>query len=154
MDKGILCNLVAMTWRTDSLRVTKRTQWGSLLDCSTTYILSLFVYIYINLIYNYSRGWQFNSFLYHCSNLAWDDLTILWVQVDKENSIKSLFNSCILSQTSFSHISISSSTIPTVSTAPESPWKDLSIDTSHVSKQSVMAEILGRSTGNHHGIVY
>ena len=38
--------------------------------------------------------------------------------------------------------------------ATESPWKDLSIDTSPISKQSVMAEILGRSTGNHYGTVY
>jgi len=59
-----------------------------------------------------------------------------------------------VSQTSFGHISISSSTIPTVSMAPESPWKDLLIDTSHVLKQSVMAEILGRSTGNYYGTVY
>jgi len=59
-----------------------------------------------------------------------------------------------VSQTSFGHISISSLTIPTVSMAPKSPWKDLSIDTSHISKWSVMAEILGRSTGNHHGTVY
>ena len=39
--------------------------------------------------------------------------------------------------------------ILTVSTATESPSKDLSIDTSHVSKQPVLAEILGRSTGNY-----
>jgi len=38
--------------------------------------------------------------------------------------------------------------------AMESPWKDLLIDTSHISKQSVLAEILGRSTSNHHGTVY
>ena len=63
----------------------------------------------------------------------------------------------IVSQTSFGHISISSSMIPTVSTAPESPWKDLLIDishTSHVSKRSVMAEILDRSTGNYHSTIY
>jgi len=59
-----------------------------------------------------------------------------------------------VSQTSFDHISINSSSILTVSMATESPWKDLSIDTSHVSRQSIMAEILGRSTGNHHGTVY
>jgi len=59
-----------------------------------------------------------------------------------------------LSQTSFSHISTNSFTILTVSTAMESPWKDLSIDISHASKWSVLAEILGRSTGNHHGTVY
>ena len=59
-----------------------------------------------------------------------------------------------LLQTSFSHISINSSSILTVSMAMESPWKDLSIDTSHVSRQSIMAEILGRSTGNHYGTVY
>jgi len=59
-----------------------------------------------------------------------------------------------LSQTSFSHISINSSTILMVSMTPKSPWKDLLIDTSHVSKQSIMAEILGRSTGNHYGTVY
>ena len=59
-----------------------------------------------------------------------------------------------LSQTSFGYISINSSAILTVSMATESPWKDLSINTSHVSKQSVLAEILGRSTGNHHGTIY
>jgi len=59
-----------------------------------------------------------------------------------------------VSQTSFGHIFISSSTIPTVSMAPKSPWKDLLINTSHVLKQSVMAEILGRSTGNYYGTVY
>ena len=60
----------------------------------------------------------------------------------------------LLLQTSFGHISISSSTIPTVLMVPKSPWKDLSIDTSQVLKRSVMAEILDRSTGNHHGTVY
>ena len=59
-----------------------------------------------------------------------------------------------LSQTSFGYISINSSTILIVSTATESPWKDLLIDTSHVLKQSVLAEILGRSTGNHYGTIY
>jgi len=44
--------------------------------------------------------------------------------------------------------------ILTVSMATESPWEDLLIDTSHVSKQSVLAEILGRSTGNHYGTIY
>ena len=61
---------------------------------------------------------------------------------------------CRLSQTSFGHISINSSTILTVSMAMESPWKDLLINTSHILKQSVLAEILGRSTGNYHGTVY
>ena len=60
----------------------------------------------------------------------------------------------LVSQTSFGHISISSSTILTVSMAPESPWKDLSIDTSHISKQSVKAKILGRSTSNYYGTIY
>ena len=59
-----------------------------------------------------------------------------------------------VSQTSFGHISINSPSILTVSMATESPWKDLSIGTSYVSRQSIMAEILGRSTGNHHGTVY
>ena len=57
-------------------------------------------------------------------------------------------------QTSFSHISINSLTILTVLMAIESPWKDLLIDTSHVSKRLVLAKILGRSTSNHHGTVY
>ena len=57
-----------------------------------------------------------------------------------------------LSQTSFGYISINSFMIIMVSMAPKSPWKDLSIDTSHITKQSIMAEILGRSTGNHHGV--
>jgi len=60
----------------------------------------------------------------------------------------------MVSQTSFGHISTDSLTILTVSMATESTWKDLSIDTSHASKQSVLAKILGRSTGNHHGTIY
>ena len=59
-----------------------------------------------------------------------------------------------VSQTSFGHISIKSLTIPTVSTAPESPWKDLLINTIHVLKQSIVAEILGRLTGNHYNTIY
>ena len=59
-----------------------------------------------------------------------------------------------VSQTSFGHISTNSSTILTVSTATESPWEDLLIGTSHALKRSVLAEILGRSTGNHHVTVY
>jgi len=37
-----------------------------------------------------------------------------------------------------------------VSTATKSPWKDLSINASYVSRQSILAEILGRSTDNHY----
>ena len=55
-----------------------------------------------------------------------------------------------LSQTSFGHISINSSTILIVSTATKSPWKDLSINASYVSRQSILAEILGRSTDNYY----
>ena len=44
--------------------------------------------------------------------------------------------------------------ILTVLMATESPWKDLSIGISHTSKQSVLAEILGRSTGNYYGTIY
>ena len=62
--------------------------------------------------------------------------------------------SIIVSQTSFSHISINSSLILTVSMATESPWKELLIDTSHVLRWSILAEILGRSTGNHYGTIY
>jgi len=60
----------------------------------------------------------------------------------------------LVSQTSFGHISINSSSILTVLMATESPWKDLSIGISHVSRRSIMAKILGRSTGNYHGTVY
>jgi len=38
--------------------------------------------------------------------------------------------------------------------APKSPWKYISIDTSYVSKQSIMAKILGRSTDNYYDTVY
>jgi len=41
-----------------------------------------------------------------------------------------------------------------VSMATESPWKDLSTDISHILKWSVLADILGISTGNHYGTVY
>jgi len=36
----------------------------------------------------------------------------------------------------------------------KSPWKDLLIDASHILRQSILAEILSRSTGNHHVTVY
>jgi len=67
---------------------------------------------------------------------------------------KTLTEGVEMLQTSFSHISINSSTIPTVSMAMESPWKDLLIDTSHILRQSVLVEILSRSIGNHHVTVY
>ena len=76
-----------------------------------------------------------------CSKKRTDDY--LWV-----------INKVHVSQTSFGHISINSSTILTVSMATESPWKDLLIDTSHISKQLIMAKILGKSTGNHYGTIY
>jgi len=57
-----------------------------------------------------------------------------------------------VSQTSFSHISINSSTILMVSTATESPQKDLLVNASYVSRQSILAEILSRSTGNCHDL--
>ena len=59
-----------------------------------------------------------------------------------------------VSQTSFSHISINSLTILTVSKAMESPQKDLLIDASHVLRQSILAKILSRSTGNHYITIY
>jgi len=59
-----------------------------------------------------------------------------------------------MSQTSFGHIFINSLTILTVSTATESSQKNSLINASHVSRQSILAEILGRSTSNHHGTVY
>ena len=59
-----------------------------------------------------------------------------------------------LSQTLFGHISINSSTILTVSKATESPQKDLFINASHVLKQTILAKILSRSTGNLHVTVY
>jgi len=40
------------------------------------------------------------------------------------------------------------------SIAMESLQKDLSIGASHVLRQSIMVEILGRSTDNHYGTVY
>jgi len=59
-----------------------------------------------------------------------------------------------MSQTLFGHISINSSMILMVSMATESPQKDLLIDASHVLRQSILAEISGRSTSNHYGTVY
>ena len=52
------------------------------------------------------------------------------------------------------HISINSSIILTVSIAMESPQKDLLINASHVLRQLILVEILGRSTGNHYSTVY
>jgi len=41
-----------------------------------------------------------------------------------------------------------------VSKAMKSPQKDLSIDASYISRRSILAEILSRSTGNYHVTVY
>jgi len=60
----------------------------------------------------------------------------------------------VMSQTSFGHISINSLKIPTVLMATESPWKDLLIDTSHISRQLILAEILSRSTSNYYVTIY
>jgi len=87
--------------------------------------------------------------LSHC--MSWDYRSTVQMH-EKLFPFSESYNS--LSQTSFSQISINSLTILMVSMAPESPWKDLSINTSHVSKQSIMAEILGRSTSNHYGTIY
>jgi len=57
-------------------------------------------------------------------------------------------------QISFGHISINSLMILMVSTAMESPQKNLLINVSHISRQSVLAKILSRSTGNYHVTVY
>jgi len=59
-----------------------------------------------------------------------------------------------VSQTSFSYISTNSLTILTVSMSTKSPWKDLLINTSYISKRSIITEILGRSTGNYYSTVY
>ena len=48
----------------------------------------------------------------------------------------------VMSQTLFSHISINSLTILIVSKAMESSQKDLLINASHVSRQSILANIL------------
>jgi len=60
----------------------------------------------------------------------------------------------VMSQTLFGHISINSLKIPTVLMATESPWKDLLIDTSHISRQLILAEILSRSTSNYYVTIY
>jgi len=60
----------------------------------------------------------------------------------------------VMSQTLFGYISINSSTILTVLMAMESTQKDLLINASHVSRQSTLAKISGRSTGNHHSTIY
>jgi len=38
--------------------------------------------------------------------------------------------------------------------AIKSPYKDLSIDASHISRQSILAKILGRSIGDYYNTVY
>ena len=60
----------------------------------------------------------------------------------------------VVSQTSFGHISINSLMILMILMATENPQKHLSINASHISRQSILAKILGRLTGNHHGTVY
>jgi len=81
------------------------------------------------------------------------DLAIL-PSHNKKVAVDDFLSTNILSQTSFSHISINSLTILMVLKATESPQKDLLIIASHVSRQSILAEILSRSTGNHYVTIY
>jgi len=60
----------------------------------------------------------------------------------------------ILLQTSFGYISINSLMISMVLMVLESPWKDLPLDTSHVSRQSILAKLLSKSIDNYHGTTY
>jgi len=59
-----------------------------------------------------------------------------------------------MSQTSFGHISINSSTISMVLMVPKSPYENLLIDISHVLRQSILAEISGKLVGNYYGTIY
>jgi len=106
-----------------------------------SYLISRERYI----VYCHVIARQISSYLPLKIYLPWLSNDTIWTVVTRTTT---------LSQTSFSHISINSSSILTVSMATESPWKDLLIDTSHVLRRSIMAKILGRSTGNHHGTVY
>jgi len=62
--------------------------------------------------------------------------------------------SLVVSQTSFGHISINSLMILMVSKAIKSPQKDLFINASHISRQSILAKILSRSTSSHYVTIY
>jgi len=44
--------------------------------------------------------------------------------------------------------------ILTVLMALEDPWKDLFIDTSHISKRSVLAKLLSKLVDNYYGTTY
>ena len=59
-----------------------------------------------------------------------------------------------MSQTSFGHISINSSTISMVLIVPKSPYENLLIDISHVLRQSILAEISGKLVDNYYGTIY
>jgi len=75
------------------------------------------------------------------------------IELDLPSIIK-IYPVVNMSQTSFGHISINSLTIIMVLMATESPQRDLLINASHISRQSVLVKILSRSTGNYHVTVY
>jgi len=82
----------------------------------------------------------------HCHNA--------WQGSHMTGNMRTVEDKVHMSQTSFGHISINSLMILMVLMAMKSPWEDLFINTGYVSKRSVLAEILGRSTGNHYGTIY
>ena len=86
--------------------------------------------------------------------LGWSNGEVIVLYLICKDCEKKEHHIAEVSQTSFSYIFINSLMILTVLKAPESPWKKILINTSHISKQSIIAEILGRSTGNHHGTIY
>jgi len=86
-----------------------------------------------------------NSIEFSLSTWTWSRFKLPWLKSYTQGN---------LSQTSFKPISTNSSTILTVSTAMESPYKDFSINTSHISRQSILAKISGRSVDNHYGTIF
>ena len=86
-----------------------------------------------------------NPIEFSLSTWTWSRFKLPWLKSYTQGN---------LSQTSFKPISTNSSTILIVSTAMESPYKDFSINTSHISRQSILAKISGRSVDNHYGTIY
>jgi len=68
----------------------------------------------------------------------------MWQSKNTKKKYSRKENCWKVSQTLFGHISINSSTILMVLMAIESPQKDLLINASNVSRQSILAKILSR----------
>jgi len=157
-------------WERDGVELCEKTEYWAILPCFWLWLSAISLFIFQRQSYSrFCSQWQLSKvianwyvevlLIYHSKiDMLSSSTGLSWTKL-KPCAISPVLliyggNTQLLSQISFSHISINSSTILTVLMATKSPWIDFLINTSHISKWSILAKILGRSTGNYYSTIY